>query len=178
MNDIKGKTLLLLLAGLAFGYSLTPGKQWKVLKTVSREWKKIDGKSLKREINSLYRFKFITKKENENGSITVLLTEKGELRALNRQLENLKISKKKWDGKWRMVAFDMPENYKKGRDALRHKLKSIGFRELQKSVFVFPYDCQREIALLVKLFNLKKYVRFGVLEMIDNEDYLKEVFGL
>jgi DNA-binding transcriptional regulator PaaX len=94
------------------------------------------------------------------------------------QLQNLKTKKEKWDGKWRMVAFDIPERFKRGRDALRHKLKNIGFRELQKSVFVFPYDCQKEMSSLVELFGLKQYVRFGVLELLDNEDVLKKIFEL
>ena len=176
MNEIREKILLLLLGGLALGCSITPNRQWSVLKTVSREWKKLDRKKFRYEVNSLNRYKFIRKKENKDGSFEVLLTEKGELKALNIQLENLKNKKEKWDGKWRMVAFDIPEKYKRGRDALRHKLKSIGFRELQKSVFVFPYGCQKEIAFLVKVFNLEKYVRFAVLEMVDNEDYLKSIF--
>ncbi len=28
-----------------------------------------------------------------------------------------------WDGKWRLVIFDVPEEHKKARDALRRKLK-------------------------------------------------------
>jgi len=178
MNEIKEKTLLLLLAGLAFGYSITPNKQWMVLKTASREWNKISKEKLRKEVNSLYRFEFITKKENKDGSVTVLLTEKGELKALNQQLKDLKNNKQKWDKKWRMVAFDIPEKDRRGRNALRHKLKNIGFCELQKSIFIFPYDCQKEIALLVKIFDLKKYVRFAVLEMIDNESYFKSIFNL
>ena len=77
-----------------------------------------------------------------------------------------------------MVAFDIPEKYRQGRDALRNKLKNIGFRELQKSVFVAPYNCKEEILLLVELFKLEKYVRFGVLEYVDNETYLKGLFKI
>lgn len=178
MNNTKEKILLLLLGGLAFGCSYTPGRQWRVLKTVSREWKKLDKKELREGIRGLYRLNFIDKNEEDNGSIRILLTEKGKLRALNLQLENLKTKKQKWDGKWRMVAFDIPEKYKRGRDALRYRLKNIGFRELQKSVFVFPYDCEKEMSSLVDLFKLKQYVRFGVLESVDNGDTLKQIFKL
>jgi len=178
MNTTKEKILLLLLGGLAFGCSYTPGKQALVLKTISREWKRLNQKELKKEINSLYRFKFIDKNKNKDGSVTVLLTEKGKFKALNYKLENIKFKKQKWDGKWRMVAFDIPEQYKKGRDALRRKLKKIGFYELQKSVLITPYDCKEEIMLLVEYFNLNKYVRFGILEFIDNEDYFKKYFKI
>ncbi|KKP92315.1 MAG: Repressor in ring oxydation complex/ phenylacetic acid degradation pathway related protein (PaaX) [Parcubacteria group bacterium GW2011_GWA1_36_12] len=178
MNKIKEKILLLLLGGLAFGCSYTFGKQRMVLRTVSREWRKLNSKELRRGINYLYRLKFVDKKESENGLITLLITEKGKLKALNYQLENIRNKKEKWDRRWRMVAFDIPEKYKRERDALRQKLKKIGFCELQKSVLITPFNCKKEIKLLVKYFDLSKYVRFGVLEYIDNENYLKKVFKL
>ena len=178
MNATKEKILLLLLGGLAFGYSYTPGKQRLVLRTVFREWKKLNQKELRAGISDLYRFKFIDKSNNKDGSGAFILTKKGRLRALNYKLYNIKNKKQKWDGKWRMVAFDIPEKYKRGRDALRDKLKKIGFCELQKSVLITPYDCEKEIGLLVKFFELDKYVRFGILESVDNGEYFKKIFKL
>ncbi|MCX6722356.1 MAG: hypothetical protein NTY04_04220 [Candidatus Staskawiczbacteria bacterium] len=178
MNKIREKILLLLIGGIAFGYSITPGKQRMVLKTISREWKKIDKKELTEGIKYLYKLEFIKKEEVGDGSIKIILTKKGRLRALNRQLENIKYKNEKWDGKWRMVAFDIPEKFKRGRDALRQKLKKIGFCELQKSVLITPYMCEKEIELLVNFFELKKYVRFGVLDSIDNGDYFRKIFKL
>jgi len=178
MNDTKGKILLLLLGGIAFGCGYTPGKQRMVFKTVSREWKRLNLKELREGINYLYRLEYIEKEKNKNGLLSLLLTEKGKLKALNCKLENIKNKKEKWDGKWRMVAFDIPEKYRKGRDALRQKLKKIGFCELQKSVLITPYECKEEISLLVKYFDLEKYVRFGVLESVDNGDYFKNYFKI
>lgn len=178
MSKIKAKILLLLLGGLAFSYSITPQRQWKAVKMISKEWKKINEKELKNSIRYLYRLKFIDKNETDDGSVAVLLTAKGKLKALNYQLENIRDKKEKWDGKWRMVAFDIPEKYKRGRDALRQKLKKIGFCELQKSVFITPFNCEKEIGLLVKYFNLDKYIRIGLLESIDNESQLKKFFKL
>ena len=178
MNKIRENILLLLLGGIAFGCSYTPSNQWKVLKTVSREWKKINQKELREGINYLYRLKFIDKKENEDGITALVLTKKGKWKSLNCQLNNIKNKKERWDGKWRMVAFDIPQKYKKGRDALREKLKKIGFCGLQKSVFITPYDCKEEIKLLVKFFELDKYVRFGILESVDNELYFKKFFKI
>ncbi len=178
MNKTKQKILLLLLGGVAFGYSITSKRQWRVLKTVSEEWQKIDEKEIKNGIRYLYKLELISRNKEKDGSIFVSITKKGRLRALEYRLDNIKNKKEKWDGKWRMVAFDIPEKYKKGRDALRWKLKRIGFCELQKSVLITPYDCGQEIELLVQFFKLEKYVRFGVLELIDNSDYFKKVFRL
>lgn len=178
MSRVKERVLLLLLGGLAFGYSYTFRRQWIVLKTIAREWKRINREELRKEINSLYRLNYISKTKDEDGLVMINLTEKGRLKALNRKLDNIKGKKEKWDGKWRMVAFDIPERYKKGRDALRRRLKESGFTELQKSVFITRYDCLKEIQMLVEFFNMHQYVRFGTLDFIDNENYFKKVFKL
>jgi DNA-binding transcriptional regulator PaaX len=178
MNEIREKILLLLLGGIAFGYSITPTRQRIVLGTISREWNKINKQELKEGIKYLYRLDFIDKEVSKEGLVKLVLTKKGRLKSLNCRLNNLKNKKDKWDGKWRMVAFDIPEKYKRGRDSLRRKLKSIGFCELQKSVFVTPINCIKEIKLLVDFFELGKYVRFGVLQSIDNEEYFKKLFKL
>jgi len=177
-NTTKEKILLLLLGGLAFGCSYTPGKQWKVLKTVSEEWKKLNDKELREGISELCRSNFIEKDAKDKSFIKITLTKKGKLKALNLQLNNIKNKKEKWDGKWRMIAFDVPEKYKRGRDALRQRLKGIGFRELQKSVFVTPKNCKKEMMAFIDFFRLQKYVRFGVLESLDNENSLKGFFKL
>lgn len=82
------------------------------------------------------------------------------------------------DGKWRIVVFDIPEKKRHGRDALREKLCELGFYELQKSVLVFPYPCQDELDFLIEYFGLRRYVRVGILETIDNELHLKKYFQL
>ncbi|MBM3250634.1 MAG: CRISPR-associated endonuclease Cas2 [Candidatus Nealsonbacteria bacterium] len=178
MSDVTKKMLLLLLGGVAFGYSYTPQRQWKILKEVARAWKEINREKLKKEIRNLYRSKLIKKKENPDGSCTIVLTEKGKLKALTYHFEKMKVEGGKWDGEWRLVIFDIPENFRKGRDALRDKLKEIGFYELQKSVFVFPYECKSEIDFIIEFFNLRKYVRFGIMNSIDNELHLKKIFNL
>jgi len=175
---IKQKILLLLYAGLAFGYSYTPGMQWRVIKEVSAKWKQINRDKLREEIKRLYQSKLIDKKENPDGSITIVLTKKGKLRALTYNFQKMKVEERDWDEKWRIVIFDIPEKMKRGRDAIREKLKALGFYELQKSVFVYPYECQNEIEFIIEFFDLKKYVRFGVLENIDNEVHLKKIFKL
>lgn len=178
MSPTKQKILLLLLGGIAFGYSFTSQRQWRVLKEVAREWKRIDRKKLRDEIRQLYQSKLIEKKENRDGSYTIILTEKGKLRALTYHFQKMRIKGGKWDGKWRLVIFDIPEKIRRGRDALRDKLKELGFCELQKSVFIFPHECKNEIDFIVEFFNLRKYVRFAILELIDNELHLKKIFKL
>jgi len=90
----------------------------------------------------------------------------------------MKIERKDWDGRWRIVVFDIPEKMRRSRDVLRDKLERLGFYELQKSVFVFPYQCEDEINFIIEYFNLRQYVRTGILEKIDNDLHLKKIFKL
>jgi len=177
VSPIKQKVLLILFSGLAFGFSYTPREQFKIIKGFQKEWKKISQEKLKMEIQKLYRSKLVKLKKNPDGSFTMILTDKGKLKALKFHFA-MKIQKSRWGGKWWFVIFDIPEKIKKLRDALRWKLKELGFYELQKSVFIFPYECKDEIEFIIEFFNLRKFVRYGVLESIDNELHLKKIFKL
>ncbi|MEX2090705.1 MAG: CRISPR-associated endonuclease Cas2 [Candidatus Paceibacterota bacterium] len=64
----------------------------------------------------------------------------------------------KWDGKWRIVIFDIPEELHKKRNYLRSKLKNLGFHMLQKSVFIIPYPCEEELAGVCRKLKIVDYV--------------------
>lgn len=127
---------------------------------------------------NLKRLKFVQQKKQYDGSIIISLSEKGKLRALNIRFRRLNDKKEHWDKKWRMVAFDIPNAHRKGRDAIRYRLRSGGFYELQESMFIYPYDCEREVRDFVALFKLEKYVRFGLLDFIDGQDSLIRSFKI
>lgn len=178
LSPTKQKILLLLLTGIALGFSYSPRTQLKLLRGFSKTWQKINQQKLRREIRALYQSKLVDLTEETDGSFTMILTDKGKLKAINFHFQEMKIKTPTWDGKWRIVVFDIPEKIRKGRDALREKLKDLGFYELQKSVFVFPYECRDEINFLIEFFELRKYVRYGVLESIDNDLHLRKIFKL
>ena len=178
LSPTKQKILLLLFSGLALGLSHSPKTQFKIIKNFPRAWKEINEKKFKQEIKSLYRTKLVSLKENPNGTFSMVLTDKGKIKTLNYHFAEIKINHQVWDKKWRMVIFDIPEKTRKGRDALREKLKDLGFYELQKSVFVFPYECKDEMDFLIEFFNLRKYVRYGILESIDSDLHLRQIFKL
>jgi len=91
--------------------------------------------------------------------------------------KNLQIKKpKKWDGKWRIVIFDIPENRKIAREVLRSALKRMGFHMLQKSVFVHPYNCRREIRYITSLYNIDKEVKYLIANIIEGEQDLIKHF--
>lgn len=166
------------MGGIALGFAYSPNQQRRILGALGREWKEIDEEKLKRDIRDLYRSKLIAAKENSDGSYTYVLNEKGRQKALTYKIETMTIPKQKWDGKWRMVIFDIPEKLRHARDAFRERLLRIGFHEIQKSVLVCPYECKNELDFLVEFWEIRRYVRYGILESIDNELHLKKMFAL
>ncbi len=112
--------------------------------------------------------------------LKITLTDKGKELASWMQIDALEIKKpKKWDKKWRVVIFDIAELNRRERDAFRYKLKELGFKYIQKSAWVHPYECRDEIELLKKFFGLKdKDAILFTAERIDGAEWLKDLFNL
>lgn len=85
---------------------------------------------------------------------------------------------KKWDGKWRIVVFDVPEKKKRLRNYFRGCLINLGFRQLQKSVWISPYNIADTIEELIRLCRAKEYVHYLLVEELDNRDVLMKLFKL
>ena len=126
-------------------------------------------------VDQLKRNGYITKKKNR-----FYLTPKGRIEIIRTLVRDKKRKKKKWDKKWRAIIFDIPELSRKERDFLRNELRWIGFRELQKSVWVFPYEIEQELSALLKLWkrDLKGDIRFLRIEKLSGEEELKRHFSL
>lgn len=107
------------------------------------------------------------------------LTPKGKrvLRVL--EARNFNVGRpKRWDGKWRILIFDIPE-YRKGlRDKIRRTLESIGFIRLQDSVWVYPHDCEDLIALLKADFKVGKDMLYMIVQELEGDRHLKSRFDL
>jgi len=77
-----------------------------------------------------------------------------------------------WDGKWRLVMFDVPEKRKKVRDTLRMLLRSAGFIHFQDSAWIQPYPCDELVTLLRShLGSGKGEIRYLKASFADESDY-------
>ena len=115
----------------------------------------------------------------KDGKDVVEITKEGRKKILQYDFENLKLKKqKKWDGLWRVVMFDIPEDNKYARRALSNKLKSIGFYKFQKSVFIYPYKCGDEIQFVTNYFRVKRYVKCMLVNEVEDIVRLKKIFEL
>lgn len=141
------------------------------------------GKYPKQKVSdTFYRLRkqgFIQIRER-NHQIYISLTPEGKKRAGVFQIDRLRIQKpKRWDRKWRLLLFDIPEKRKISREALRGKLKELGFAQFQKSAWLHPYDCRAEIELLQEFFGLSKHeMRLVVAESLGGDRDLQKEFKL
>ena len=115
-----------------------------------------------------------------NCQIYISLTPEGRKRAGIFQIDKLKIARpKRWDKKWRLLMFDIPQIRKISREALRGKLKELGFFPLQKSVWVYPFECRAETELLQDFFGLSQNeIRLIIAENIGDNSSLRQDFNL
>jgi DNA-binding transcriptional regulator PaaX len=123
--------------------------------------------------------RLIITKQNQNGNFLVELTEKGKHKVKELQFENLTIPRQeKWDTIWRIVLFDIPKKKNRARDALRQKLRSLGFIQFQESAWVYPYPCNQEIEFIVEFFEVYPYVQIIEARKVQNDLTLRKHFGL
>ncbi len=135
-------------------------------------------RKIEQAMSGLRRYKFVRhiKKEGEN---KYFLTSKGESKIHDILIDDIEIKdQKKWDGKWYLVMYDFPIRFKKARNAFRWKLKDLGFFQLQKSAWIFPYPCEGEILFVAEFFGVQKHIEILEINKILDDKKLKAHFGL
>ncbi len=114
----------------------------------------------------------------EDGKRYARITEKGE-RMLQMETEKVAIAKKRrWDRRWRVVIFDIPERRKSMRVSLRRFMQEYGFVRLQDSVWIYPYDCEDLITLAKANFHVGADVLYMIVERLENDKHLRKHFEL
>ena len=84
-----------------------------------------------------------------------------------------------WDGKWRVVIFDIREKRRKVRQRLRVLLTGAGMVRLQDSVWVHPYPCDEFVALVrANLGSGTGELLYFIAEGLESDRHLREHFNL
>ncbi len=115
-----------------------------------------------------------------NGKKRMEITEAGR-RAISLERQKMAIvgkRSKRWDKRWRLVMFDIPQHRRRDRDHLRDMIRECGFLRLQDSVWVFPYDCEELVMLLKADMKIGKDVLYAIVETIENDGWIKKHFNL
>lgn len=107
------------------------------------------------------------------------LTKKGERKLGDLYKYHSLLQKpKRWDGKWRIVSFDIYEKRREARDKLRATLRGVGFTQLHKSMWVSPYDCEDLVTLLKSDLKMGRNLLYIVADRIEGDKKLREHYKL
>lgn len=112
----------------------------------------------------------VVKRLRENGFVELVsdkelslrLTDAGRVKAL---WTKMRLEDDDWDGKWRLVIWDIPEKRRKARDLLRYQLKQLGFKKFQQSVWASKKNCTLLLKKYIKDVGIEDWVT-----VVESED--------
>ncbi|MBI4080276.1 MAG: hypothetical protein HY430_00730 [Candidatus Levybacteria bacterium] len=182
LESPKTRDILVLLAATGFiAAALLMPNLPRILKPFlqkqQKKWGHFDRRRLKAEIKRLRKIGVIDEAV-EDGETVFKLSQKGREKVLKYKLEALALQKEKWDGKWRLVVYDIPKGKKNQADAFRRLLKKLQLLQLQKSVYLTPYACRDEVDFLKSLYSIEEHVTLLTISGIEHEVSYKKYFGL
>ncbi|MBU4057641.1 hypothetical protein KJ828_01635 [Patescibacteria group bacterium] len=172
------KNILKFIGGTAFVVGSIALPQLPIVYKMfdAESWK--EKEKIRRVIDRL-KYKKYVKIYKKDGYDIIEITENGRKEVLKYKIDEIKIKEqKRWDRIWRVIMFDIPEKKKTARDGLTLKLIKMGCAPIQKSVFVTPYECEKEIKFIGEYFEVSKHIIFLETRKINNEDSLKNEFEL
>lgn len=133
---------------------------------------------IRRSLNGLERRGFVERKGN-GAHERYTLTSQGRNYVSTIMLERLSIPKiAKWDNRWRVLMFDIPEEYAHIRREASAIIREMGMKRIQNSVFASPYPCMKEINLLTKHYNIAQYFVYLETDTISSSEDLLKHFHL
>ena len=134
---------------------------------------------IKSTLSRLAEKGFIIFKKLENGKSYARLTDRGKRELLRYKLEELVVNKPRhWDGKWRIVIYDIKELKRRARNQMRQELVTLGFVHLQNSVWIYPYECDEFVTLLKTYYGLGRSLLYLVVDKLEGDLSLKKEFEL
>ncbi len=107
----------------------------------------------------------------------IILTENGKKLYLQYNIDCMQVKKpQKWDRLWRFVIFDVPNSFNRERRYFRLKLRTLGFYQLQKSVWIYPYPCKDEIDFVAEYLRVSPYIRLLEVKEFDGSEEARSFF--
>lgn len=179
--NAKGIAMTLLkamgVAGAVVAVLAMPGLGILV-KEFEKSRRKDQRQRLYQSLQYLKRRGFVEIEYLKDGQLKVRITKQGKTVVEQLHIYDLQIPKPPmWDKRWRVVIFDVPNWKNKNRLAFTDHLKRIGFRMIQKSVWVYPYPCHNEIMILRKFYDIQKEVTYLETAMVEDEDIWNRHFS-
>ncbi len=174
----KGELTREILRGLGVGGVLLMSLAAPNLAQLLKFFEPADRIKVRKVLDNLKKRRLIEVYEKDDKDYFEV-TEAGRRRILEFDVEDMVLNtKRRWDGVWRGVVFDIPEMFKPARMALQQKLRELEFYPYQKSVYLTPYYCRDEIEFLSRFFAVERHVKYLEINHIDDELKLINHFEL
>ena len=166
----------LAITGMVLVAASNPQFGPRVLKAILKDYKRKKSYDIYKSLHYLHDRGYV--EFVSLGNVTkVKITHKGREIMKQVDIETIELTKpNSWDEKCRVVIFDVPNWKNRNRAAFTDKLKEIGFRMIQKSVWVYPYPCHEEIMILRKFYEIEREVTFLETAMVEDQELWRKHF--
>lgn len=179
-GQIERAILGTLVAAGAVATAVVAPNMLQILKHIDPDWlRKRDPRQRLYETASRLKRKGLVQFVIERGRTRMRLTAKGKA-ALERQIASARPLRrpKRWDRRWRIIIFDIPETRRLMRDRVRGMLSEFGFVRLQNSVWIYPFDCEEIITLLKTELGLGRSMLYIIADAVEFDKPLRRQFKL
>lgn len=139
-------------------------------------WRRGDRQKFVKNLSRLQRQGYL-RSYYQDKQLVYVLTKKGKQRAKRASLGEITLPNPAvWDRKWHLIIFDIPERNRLARTVFRQRLKELGFAQLQKSVFVHPFDASDLVSGIRQSFDLGPEIQYVKADQIEQEQKLIKHF--
>ena len=142
-----------------------------------KEWEKFNLWRLKQVVKRMQNSKLVEVKEEE-GIPIIKITHKGKQKLLRYKIDEMALDESNWDGKWRLIIYDVASTKRANSEIFRTMLTKLRFLKLQKSVYLTPFKCEDEIEYLRLLFEIGNEVQILKVGSLENEAAYRRYFGI
>lgn len=148
--------------------------EWK---NSQKEWEKFNLHRLRQVIKRMQQVKYIEISEVADLP-AISITEKGKKKLLQFKVEDMKLDEKTWDGKWRLIIYDVVVAKRTQAEQFRRALLRLRILKLQKSVYLTPFKCEEEIEYLRQFYGIGDEVIILTAGNLENESAYRHYFGI
>ena len=142
-----------------------------------KEWEKFNLWRLRQVIKRMQNSKLVEVKE-EKGVPIIKITHKGKQKLLRYKVDEMVLDESSWDGKWRLIIYDVASTKRANSEMFRTILNKLRFLKLQRSVYLTPFKCEDEIEYLRLLFDIGNEVQILKVGSLENEAAYRRYFGI
>jgi len=119
--------------------------------------------SVRAAISRMHKQGWVMSRKEGNKSY-YFLTDRGVSRMDEAANRIFKLKSDRWDGKWRMFIYSIPEEKRNIRDELRKELVWSGFGTISNSCWISPNDLTKQVYALMDKYEIREYVHYFITE--------------